>query len=139
MKIGEKSRRGAHGPISLNMTSMIDATFLLLAYFIFTTVSGDQESQLMADVSASRVGTGASALSPQIVDVESDSGGAVFRIGSRNIRERKDLAAVLKQLPHDIGILVPVHSGPVVAAVAAAMQAAQDAGFEKVTYVTASK
>ncbi|RLS28326.1 MAG: hypothetical protein DWH77_00275 [Planctomycetota bacterium] len=139
MKIGEKSRRGAHGPISLNMTSMIDATFLLLAYFIFTTVSGDQESQLMADVSASRVGTGASALSPQIVDVESDSGGAVFRIGSRNIRERKDLAAVLKQLPHDIGIVVRVHSGPDVAAVAAAMQAAQDAGFEKVTYVTASK
>lgn len=139
MKIGEKSRRGAHGPISLNMTSMIDATFLLLAYFIFTTVSGDQESQLMADVSASRVGTGASALSPQIIDVESDSGGAVFRIGSRNIRERKDLAAVLKQLPHDIGIVVRVHSGPDVAAVAAAMQAAQDAGFEKVTYVTASK
>ena len=139
MKIGEKSRRGAHGPISLNMTSMIDATFLLLAYFIFTTVSGDQESQLMADVSASRVGTGASALSPQIVDVESDSGGAVFRIGSRNIRERKDLAAVLKQLPHDIGIVVRVHSGPDVAAVATAMQAAQDAGFEKVTYVTASK
>ncbi len=139
MKIREKSRGGAHGPISLNMTSMIDATFLLLAYFIFTTVSGDQESQLMADVSASRVGTGASALSPQIVDVESDSGGAVFRIGSRNIRERKDLAAVLKQLPHDIGIVVRVHSGPDVAAVAAAMQAAQDAGFEKVTYVTASK
>ncbi|MEI6877590.1 MAG: biopolymer transporter ExbD [Planctomycetota bacterium] len=139
MKIGDKSRRGAHGPISLNMTSMIDATFLLLAYFIFTTVSGDQESQLMADVSASRVGTGASALSPQIVDVESDSGGAIFRIGSRNIRAREDLAAVLKQLPHDIGIVVRVHSGPDVAAVAAAMQAAQDAGFEKVTYVTASK
>ncbi len=139
MKIGDKSRRGAHGPISLNMTSMIDATFLLLAYFIFTTVSGDQESQLMADASASRVGTGASALSPQIVDVESDLGGAVFRIGSRNIRAREDLAAVLKQLPHDIGIVVRVHAGPDVAAVAAAMQAAQDAGFEKVTYVTASK
>ena len=139
MKIGDKSRRGAHGPISLNMTSMIDATFLLLAYFIFTTVSGDQESQLMADVSASRVGTGASALSPQIIDVESDSGGAIFRIGARNIRARAELAAVLKQLPHDIGIVVRVHSGPDVAAVAAAMQAAQDAGFEKVTYVTASK
>ena len=139
MKIGEKSRRGAHGPISLNMTSMIDATFLLLAYFIFTTVSGDQESQLMADVSASRVGTGSSALSPQIVDVESDASGAVFRIGARNIRAREELAAVLKQLPHDIGIVVRVHSGPDVAAVAAAMQAAQDAGFEKVTYVTASK
>lgn len=139
MKIGEKSRRGAHGPISLNMTSMIDATFLLLAYFIFTTVAGDQESQLMADVSASRAGTGATALSPQIVDVESDAGGAVFRIGSRNVRAREDLAAVLKQLPQDIGIVVRVHSGPDVAAVAAAMQAAQDAGFEKVTYVTASK
>ncbi|MDA0215433.1 MAG: biopolymer transporter ExbD [Planctomycetota bacterium] len=139
MKIGEKSRRGAHGPISLNMTSMIDATFLLLAYFIFTSVAGDQESQLMADLSVARAGTGASALSPQIIDVESDSGGAVFRIGARNIRKREELAAVLKQLPHEIGIVVRVHTGPDVAAVAAAMQAAQDAGFEKVTYVTASK
>lgn len=139
MKIGEKSRRGTHGPISLSMTSMIDATFLLLSYFIFTTVAGDPESQLMADVSAARSGTGASALSPQIIDVESDAGGAVFRIGAREVRDRTGLTAVLKQLPHEIGVVVRVHSGPDVAAVAAAMQAAQDAGFTKVTYVAASK
>lgn len=139
MKIGERSRRGAHGPISLSMTSMIDATFLLLAYFIFTTVAGDQESQLMADVSAARSGTGASALSPQIVDVEVDGSGTLFRIGSHAVRTREELTGVLKKLPHDIGVVVRVHAGPDVGAVAAAMQAAQDAGFTKVSYVAASK
>ncbi len=139
MKIGEKSRRSAHGPISLSMTSMIDATFLLLAYFIFTTSAGMQESQLMADVSAARSGTAASALSPQIIDVESDANGTLFRIGSREMRARADLAAVLKQLPHEIGVVIRVHAGPNVAAVAAAMQASQDAGFAKVTYVAGPK
>lgn len=121
------------------MTSMIDATFLLLAYFIFTAAVGTHEAQLMADVTAARVGRGASALSQQVVDVESDGVGALFRIGSREVRGREALAAILKQLPRDLGVVIRVHSGPDVAAVAAAMQAAHDAGFARVSYVAASK
>jgi biopolymer transport protein ExbD len=139
MKIGERSRRAAHGPISLNMTSMIDAVFLLLSYFIFTTMAGEQEAHLMADVTAMRPGSGASALSPQIVEVQSDAGGSLFRVGANQVRQRDQLAAILKQLPHEPGVVVRVHRGPDVAAVAAAMQAAQDAGFEKVSYVAAGK
>jgi len=139
MKIGERSRRAVHGPISLSMTSMIDAVFLLLSYFIFTTMAGEQESHLTADVTAMRPGTGASALSPQIVEVQSDAGGSLFRIGANQVRQRDQLAAILKQLPHEPGVVVRVHPGPDVAAVAAAMQAAQDAGFEKVSYVAAGK
>ena len=121
------------------MTSMIDATFLLLSYFIFTTAVGEQESQLLAEVAEARVGIGASALSPQIVDVDADDRGTIFRIGARELRSRDALAGVLRQLPHEIGVVVRVHDRPDVAAVAAAMQAAQDAGFTEVSYVSASR
>ncbi|MSR69261.1 MAG: hypothetical protein EXS17_02820 [Phycisphaerales bacterium] len=139
MKIGVRSRRAAHGPINLGMTSMIDATFLLLSYFIFTTAVGEQESQLVAQVAEASVGIGVAALSPQIIDVDADARGAVFRIGARELRTREDLAGLLRQLPHEIGVVVRVHDGPDVAAVAAAMQAAQDAGFTEVSYVSASR
>ncbi len=139
MKIGVRSRRAAHGTINLGMTSMIDATFLLLSYFIFTTAVGEQESQLVAHAAEARVGIGAEAMSPQIVDVDADAGGAFFRIGARETRTRDDLAAVLRQLPHELGVVVRVHDRSDVAAVAAAMQAAQDAGFTEVSYVSASR
>lgn len=138
MKIGDKSRRGVHGPISLSMTSMIDATFLLLSYFIFTAAVGEHESHLSAAAAAARAGAGSSALSPQVVDVEADGANAVFRIGSHKVRSRDDLAAVLRRLPRDLGVVIRVHAGPNVAAVAAALQAAHDAGFSKVDYVAAS-
>lgn len=117
------------------MTSMIDATFLLLSYFLFTTSVGGQESHLMAEVARSRAGHHGSALSPQTVDVTSDASGPIFRIGSRALRTRDELAAVLRQLPHEVGLVIRVHAGPPVASVAAAMQAAGDAGFVKVSYV----
>ena len=118
------------------MTSMIDATFLLLAYFLFTTSVGGQESHLFAQVTQARAGISGSSLSGQNIDVEADALGPLFRIGSRSVRSRAELAAVLEQLPHDVGVVVRVHSGPTVAAVAAAMQAAHDAGFTKVSYVS---
>ncbi len=139
MKIGVRTRRSAHGTINLGMTSMIDATFLLLSYFIFTTAVGEQESQLVAQVAEARVGLGAESLSPQIVDVDADARGSFFRIGARELHTRQELADVLRQLPHEIGVVVRVHDAPDVAAVAAAMQAAQDAGFTEVSYVSASR
>ncbi len=139
MKIGVRSRRSAHGTINLGMTSMIDATFLLLSYFIFTTAVGEQESQLVAQVAEAQVGLGAASLSPQIVDVDADALGTLFRIGARELRTRQALAEVLVQLPHEIGIVVRVHDAADVAAVAAAMQGAQDAGFAEVSYVSASR
>ncbi len=139
MKIGNRSRRSAHGPVSLDMTSMIDATFLLLAYFLFTTSVGGHEGHLHAEVAKAKSGESAGSLSPQNIDVEADASGPVFRIGSRALRTREALVAVLEQLPHDIGVVVRVHPGPTVASVALAMQAAHDAGFEKVSYVSRGK
>ncbi len=139
MKIGVRSRRSAHGAVSLDMTSMIDATFLLLAYFLFTTSVGGQEGHLLAEVAKARSGENAGSLSPQNIEVESDSEGTLYRIGSRTMRSKEALASVLEQLPHDIGVVVRVHPGPSVGAVAAAMQAAHDAGFAKVSYVTRTK
>jgi len=135
VKIGTRSRHAFHGAVSLDMTSMIDATFLLLSFFLFTTSIGGKESHLLAEVARTRAGQRASALSPQAVEVTSDATGALFRIGTHAVRTRDELAAVLRALPHDIGIVVRVHDGPTVGAVAAAMQAARDAGFSKVSYV----
>lgn len=139
MKIGGRSRKQAHGPISLSMTSMIDATFLLLSYFIFTAAVGENEAHLVAQAAAAQYGKHASALTPQNVDVQSDASGAIYRIGAREVRTKAELTAVLRELSQELGVAIRVHPGPDVAAVAAAMQAAHDAGYRKVSYVTAPR
>jgi len=113
---------------------MIDATFLLLCYFIFTTAAGRPEDRLSPQLGGSR-GGGASDLAPQIVEVRRDAEGDLFTIGTRNFRQRDRLAEALRELPREPGLFVRVHPGPPVSAAAAAMQAAADAGFERVTYV----
>ena len=66
MRFARSGRRG--GRIVLGMTSMIDATFLLLAYFIFTTGVERREEQLAAALAA-RAASTASELRPQVVEV----------------------------------------------------------------------
>jgi len=139
MKVGIRATRSSRGPISLGMTSMIDATFLLLSYFLFTTAIAEKESQLSSDVTGVRVEQRLPTLSPQIVDVDSDTAGTLFKIGAHEFRSRDELSALLRRLPREAGIVIRVHPRPDVAAVAAAMQAAHDAGFEKVSYVPSSR
>lgn len=136
MKIGTRSLKKSHGPISLSMTSMIDATFLLLSYFIFTTSVGEHEAHLIARAAAVHFGEHASALSPQNVDVQRDATGMVYLIGARELRSKGELTQVLRKLPTEAGVAIRVHPGPDVDAVAAALQAAHDAGFQKVSYVS---
>ncbi|MFM7810143.1 MAG: hypothetical protein ACKPEA_19780, partial [Planctomycetota bacterium] len=62
MRFARGGRRG--GRIVLGMTSMIDATFLLLAYFIFTTGVERREEQLAAALAA-RAASTATELRPQ--------------------------------------------------------------------------
>ncbi len=125
----------------LGLTSMIDATFLLLAYFIFTAGMDRPESDLRARAATeSHRAGGAALLEPQVVDVMAGpSGQAVFRLGVVAHSDRTSLARALASLPRDPGVVVRVHDGVVVADAAAAMQAARDAGFVEVSYVPAAK
>ncbi|MDA0803601.1 MAG: biopolymer transporter ExbD [Planctomycetota bacterium] len=123
----------------LGLTSMIDATFLLLAYFIFTSGMQRPESDLRAQTATeSDRASGAAMLEPQVVDVlPGAAGGAVFRLGVVNHSDRQSLETALRGLPRGPGLVVRVHDGVIVADAAAAMQAGRNAGFEEVSYVPA--
>ncbi|MBM4051532.1 MAG: hypothetical protein FJ270_02165 [Planctomycetes bacterium] len=133
MRFARGGRRG--GRIVLGMTSMIDATFLLLAYFIFTSGVERREEQLTAALAA-RAASVASELRPQVVEVRGGSAVA-FTVGSNAVATRDELRSILERLPKQAGLLVRGHDSASVASVAAAMQAATDAGFGEVAYAPA--
>jgi len=115
---------------------MIDATFLLLCYFIFTTASGRPEDRLTSALGGT-TGAGAQDLAPQIIDVQRVGDADVFVLGMRRLEDREALTDALRALPREAGLFVRVHRGPRVASAVAAMQAGHDAGFTQVTYVPA--
>jgi len=120
------------------MTSMIDVVFLLLIFFMVTASFSAPESRLAAGLQAEGKGARTQDLQPQIVDVKRQGLGPAFVIGSHAVRTRAELVAVLSRLPKDQGVIVKGHGDVPVSAVAAAMQAASDAGFTKRSYVPAS-
>ena len=119
----------------LNITSMIDATFLLLAFFIFTSGAGSNESKLSPNLRVQQGTDAKDDLEPQVVEVLKVDGETVYRLGSADHPTRELLAAALKELPLDRGLFVRVYPGVDVGAAAAAIQVARDTGFEAVTYV----
>jgi len=116
---------------------MIDATFLLLAFFIFTTGAGLNESKLSPNLRVQRGTDAKDDLEPQVVEVLRDGTATIFRLGSADHPTRESLASALEVLPKERGLFVRVYAGVDVAAAAAAIQTARNAGFEAVTYVPA--
>ena len=119
----------------LNITSMIDATFLLLAFFIFTSGAGSNESKLSPNLRVQQGTDAKDDLEPQVVEVLKVDGETVYRLGSADHPTRELLATALKELPLERGLFVRVYPGVDVGAAAAAIQVARDTGFEAVTYV----
>jgi biopolymer transport protein ExbD len=123
----------------LPMTPMIDVVFLLLIYFLVTATLTPSESQLSAALQAEQTSSGWLAdLQPQVVRVELIDGRPGYRIGSRVLTSKEDLTALLANLPTEGGVFIRVANDVPVSAAAAAIQAAKDAGFTKVSYVPAS-
>ncbi|MEQ8770592.1 MAG: biopolymer transporter ExbD [Phycisphaerales bacterium] len=122
---------------TLPMTSMIDVVFLLLVFFLVTSTFSVSEDRLSAAAKSQRVGTGASDLTPQIVDVMARDGVVVFAMGELATPDARELRRALASLPKEPGVAIRVHDDATVAAAAAALQAARDAGFEKRSYVPA--
>ena len=115
---------------------MIDVIFLLLIYFFLSTTYEPPESELAPALKAERVEGGSGAdLQPQIVEVGLVGGEPGFRIGSRVTRDQDALRELLEGLPKEAGVFVRGEPGAGVGWAAAALQAARDAGFDRVTYV----
>ncbi len=115
---------------------MIDVTFLLLIYFLVTTVLTPPEDELNPALQVQEgAGESTDELEPQIVEVIKRGNDEIYIIGSQAIASRVALSEVLSKLPHEPGLIVKVNGTTSVAFALAAIQEARNAGFEKVTYV----
>ena len=118
------------------MSSMIDVTFLLLIYFIVTTVLTPAENQLTPALKVEQgVAEKDNDLEPQILGVKMLGSAPAYVIGEQVLRERTQLAALLARLPRDPGLIIRVENTVTVGFAIAAVQEARNAGFERVTYV----
>jgi biopolymer transport protein ExbD len=117
----------------LQMASMIDVVFLLLIYFMLTTTLEPPESELTPALATDQPGR-PTALQPQTIEYARAETGAAFRVGERVFPDQRSLTTVLTELPKDAGVVVRAPDEADVRWAAAAVQAARDAGFEKVTY-----
>ncbi len=128
--LGRPRRLGA-----LPLISLIDVVFLLLVYFLVTSDFSQQERRLPAAVQTEGGGVRSVELQPQIVDISTDAQGARFVIGQVVVRDKASLRGVLERLPREPGVAVRATPDAPISAIAAALQAARDAGFEKRSYV----
>lgn len=138
MRFAAKKQRHKLNRAAVNLSSMIDVTFLLLVYFIVTTVLAPPEDLL---VPALKVEEGTSLtqedLEPQIIEVRIQNGIPVYAIGEHVCTDRKSLNAVIVTLPIEPGLIIRVGNEVPVGFAIAAIQIARDAHFDKVTYVPA--
>jgi len=116
---------------------MIDVTFLLLVYFIVSTVMARPEDQLTSSIQTRDSETSGAEIDyqPQVVEVVQLEGRSTYIIGDRMLHDLPSLTRVLENLPKEIGVFVRVSPGIPVEFALSAVQAARDAGFQQVTYV----
>jgi biopolymer transport protein ExbD len=130
------SRNLDRGRPLINVVSMIDVTFLLLSFFLVTSGGKGLEGRL---VGALGTATGAKGdLQAVVVEVMGTPGAAWCRVAGRRIDGVEALKATLQPLPKEPGVAIRVHDGPSVGDAAAVLQAARDAGFQRVSYAPAS-
>jgi biopolymer transport protein ExbD len=127
--------RGSRGRPAINLVSMIDATFLLLSFFLVTAASSRVEGRLTGALGTT--GGAAGDLQAVVVEVHGSPGAAWYRVAGRRIDGDPALRAALEGLPKPPGVALRVHSGPSAGDAAAALQAVRDAGFERVSYAPA--
>ncbi len=104
-----------------------------------TTVLAQPEDRLSPALQTQRdssVGSN-SDFEPQIVEVKLVGDTPAFVLGVRIFRDKASLIEALRGLPKAPGVFINVFDDVDVAHTTAAIQAAHDAGFKKVTYVPA--
>lgn len=139
MNFHEPASRGRLDPaeIRLPLIALIDIILFLLMYFILAGSLQAEEAQLGTALAAqSSTGRG-SDVPPAVIDVRRVEGGrgVEFRLGARVFATRGELSEALSELPMGQTIMLRVDDEASVSAVAAAAQAAKDAGFTNVLYL----
>ncbi|MCH2133571.1 MAG: biopolymer transporter ExbD [Phycisphaerales bacterium] len=121
----------------MNMTSLIDVTFLLLVYFMVSMVISRPEDRLNPTIRTQdeSVSGDAADFQPQVVEVMLVNNVPTYRLGQHDMVSPEQLEEKLANLPTDLGVFIRGSSGISVGFAMAAIQAARDAGFEEVTYV----
>jgi biopolymer transport protein ExbD len=133
-----EDRRFEIEKVRLPLLALIDVVLFLLLYFMVAGSLAGAEAELSASLRTDKPGKGKGTnLVTQILYVEPAGDAARFRLGDRVVTDKGSLGVVLKQLPKENGIIVKAASQVRVEAAAAALQACKDAGFDKVTYVSA--
>mgnify|MGYP003631772005 FL=1 len=132
------ARRASHLGV-LPLTSMIDVVFLLLVYFLVTSSFAQPERDLPSSVQTDGGGIRSSELQPQIVVIELNGDGAVYRVGSNSVGSQDELTQLLRSLPKEPGVAVKAQRDVPIRFIAVAMQASQDAGFTRRSYVPTDK
>ncbi len=139
MKLKRTRQKGLVNTGRLPMVAMIDVALFILMYFLFASELADNEARLAAAIKTDARGGGSAALQPQVVHVEPGPRGPRFRIGDRTVESRDALAGILELLPKEAGVVIRVSDDVQVSAMAAATQAAKNAGFRKISNVPASR
>ena len=122
--------------ITLQLASMVDVIFLLLIYFMVTTVLAKPEDRLSPTLQTrTQEAGGVSDFEPQIIDVAMLDGRPGYQLGATILRDKRELRAALRSLHKPGGVFIRVTDGVPVGFAMAAVQAGRDAGFSKVTYV----
>ena len=133
------SNRKNKGPtVELQMTSMIDVTFLLLIFFMITSsfIKTERELDPQLKVNKQAPTSATSRVEPVIIDLVAVGNGFVMRLGGRDFSTAPELSGVLRQLPHPgEGAFVRVPPNAPFELAATAIQACKTAGILQVSYV----
>jgi len=114
---------------------MIDVVFLLLIFFLVTANFAQDEHKLPATLQTEGGGVRSSDLQPQILQIRMQGVEPIFIMGDVAVRGGDSLEALLKNLPKDPGVAIKSDPDVPISAIAAALQAARNAGFQKRSYV----
>ncbi len=135
MARSSRSRRRRSRLGALPLTSMIDVVFLLLVFFLVTANFAQKEDKLPAALQTEGGGVRSSDLQPQIIMISLENGQPVYTIGQVRCADRASLQSVLNQLPRDAGVAIKAEPDVPIQAIANALQAARNSGFERRSYV----
>jgi biopolymer transport protein ExbD len=131
----KRSKRRSSRLGALPLTSMIDVVFLLLIFFLVTANFAQEEHKLPATLQTEGGGVRSSDLQPQILQIRMQGGEPIFVMGEVAVRDGQSLEAVLGNLPKEPGVAIKSEPDVPISAIAAALQAARNAGFTKRSYV----
>ena len=134
-RANKKSGRRSAALGALPLTSMIDVVFLLLIFFLVTANFTPEEHKLPAALQTDGGGVRSSDLQPQIITIRMQGAAPVFTMGEVVISDGKSLEKFLATLPKEPGIAIRSEPDVPISAIAAALQAARNAGFQRRSYV----